>query len=202
MEKERIYCFDFDGTLTRRDTLIAFIVFARGWFRLFLGFGLYAPLLLLMKCGLLDNGRMKERIFALYFKGMSISRFNDCCTRFAIQATNLWRPSGVQAVRKALDGKHRVLVVSASVDNWVSACFAQAGLYGVEVLGTLPEVVNGRLTGRFATPNCYGEEKVRRIQDALLMKPRETYHITAYGDSRGDKAMLTYADEAFYKPFE
>lgn len=27
MKKEKIYCFDFDGTLTKKDTLIEFIKF-------------------------------------------------------------------------------------------------------------------------------------------------------------------------------
>jgi len=64
----------------------------------------------------------------------------------------------------------------------------------VKVLGTQIEVIDGRLTGRFLTPNCYGQEKVRRI---LTLHPdRSAYHLTAYGDSRGDREMLAFADEA------
>ena len=45
----KIYAFDFDGTLTTRDTLIAFIRYACGTSRFLLGFLLHAPLLGLMK---------------------------------------------------------------------------------------------------------------------------------------------------------
>ena len=87
------------------------------------------------------------------------------------------------------------MIVSASIDNWVAPFFQN-----VLVLGTQIEVRNGRLTGKFLTPNCYGEEKVNRVK-AVLKQPREHYYIVAFGDSRGDKELLTYADEAHFKPF-
>ena len=67
------------------------------------------------------------------------------------------------------------------------------------MLGTKVETRDGRLTGRFATPNCYGPEKVRRIRE--VFPDRDNYHLTAFGDSRGDKEMLDYADQGYYKPF-
>jgi phosphoserine phosphatase len=60
-------------------------------------------------------------------------------------------------------------------------------------------VKDGRLTGRFLTKNCYGQEKVNRIKE--LYPHREEYHLTAYGDSNGDRELLAFADEAHYKPF-
>lgn len=67
------------------------------------------------------------------------------------------------------------------------------------ILGTKPEITGGRLTGRFATPNCYGKEKVNRL--LALYPHREKYRLIAFGDSRGDKELLTAADESHYKPF-
>ena len=52
---------------------------------------------------------------------------------------------------------------------------------------------DGRLTGRFKTKNCFGQEKVDRL---LQAEPhREDYFLTAYGDSRGDRELLAFADE-------
>jgi phosphoserine phosphatase len=67
------------------------------------------------------------------------------------------------------------------------------------VLGTQIEIAGGKLTGHFLTKNCYGPEKVNRILD--LYPDRCVYHLTAYGDSRGDKELLAFADESHYKPF-
>ena len=60
-------------------------------------------------------------------------------------------------------------------------------------IGTKVEVdLDGKLTGRFLTKNCYGPEKVNRL---LEIEPdRKNYFLYAYGDSRGDKEMLECAD--------
>ena len=54
-------------------------------------------------------------------------------------------------------------------------------------------------TGKFLTMNCYGQEKVKRIERAFPL--RDTYELIVYGDSQGDKEMLAYADHGYYKPF-
>ena len=51
----KVYAFDFDSTLTRLDTLIVFIRFAKGYKAFLLCFLRYSPLLLLMKLGLYPN---------------------------------------------------------------------------------------------------------------------------------------------------
>ena len=189
MPKAKIFAFDFDGTLTTRDTLLEFIRFACGTPRFLLGFLLHAPLLVLMKLRLYPNGRTKERIFSWFFRGMAIDEFNALCQRFAHTHRHLLRADIVRQLEQALAEGSEVLIISASIDNWVQPFFPS-----VTVLGTQIEVADGCLTGRFLTPNCYGQEKVRRI---LAIHPnRSGYHLTAYGDSRGDRELLAFADEA------
>ena len=125
---------------------------------------------------------------------MTIEAFDDLCQRFAQDHLHLLRSQGIKTLMQAQDDGAEVVIVSASIDNWVKPFFA-----GVTVLGTQIEVKDGVLTGRFLTKNCYGQEKVNRI---LACYPhREDYHLTAYGDSRGDKELLAFADESHYKPF-
>ena len=189
MPKAKLFAFDFDGTLTTRDTLIEFIRYACGTVRFLLGFLLYSPLLVLMKLRLYSNGKAKQKVFAHFFKGMTIEAFDTLCQDFASTHRHLLRPEVVSQLEQALSEGAEVLIVSASIDNWVQPFFPK-----VKVLGTQIEVIDGRLTGRFLTPNCYGQEKVRRI---LTLHPdRSAYHLTAYGDSRGDREMLAFADEA------
>ena len=186
---KRVFAFDFDGTLTTRDTLIAFIHYACGTPRFLLGFLLHAPLLVLMKLRLYSNGKTKQRLFTWFFQGMSIETFDALCQSFALSHRHLLRPETVRLLQQALSEGSEVLIVSASIDNWVQPFFPT-----VTVLGTQIEVIDGRLTGRFLTPNCYGQEKVRRI---LALHPdRSAYHLIAYGDSRGDRELLAFADEA------
>ena len=189
-----IYAFDFDGTLTTKDSLLVFIRFAKGDFSFFFGFLRYSPLLVLMKLRLYPNYKAKQKVFAHFFKGMALDEFDALCQRFAEAYHGLLRPEGIEAVNLALAEGAEVLIVSASIDNWVQPFFP-----AVKVLGTQIEVKDGFLTGRFLTHNCYGQEKVNRI--LALYPQRETYRLTAFGDSRGDMELLAFADKAHYKPF-
>ena len=191
---KKIYAFDFDGTLTTKDTLIEFIRYAKGSMDLGLGFLRYAHLLVLMKLGLYPNYKAKQKVFAYFFKDTTLDDFNALCKEFAASSSNLLRPNAIEAIDLATKEGSEVLIVSASIDNWVQPFFPQ-----VKVLGTQIEVIDGKLTGRFMTKNCYGQEKVNRI---LSLHPnRQEYHLTAYGDSRGDSEMLAFADESYFKPF-
>lgn len=193
----RVSLFDFDGTLTTLDTLPAFIAHAVGRWRMLVGFGFFLPLIVLMKLHLYANARTKERLFAHFFKGMTLETFDDHCQSFAKNNAHILRPLGLKAIETSLQRGENVLIVSASITNWVLPFFSK--LPQVKVIGTQIAVKEGKLTGRFASPNCHGAEKVRRVEH--LFTPRELYYITAYGDSQGDKEMLAYADEQHYKPF-
>lgn len=191
---KKIYAFDFDGTLTTKDTLIEFIRYAKGSMALGLGFMRYAHLLVLMKIGLYPNYKAKQKVFAHFFKDTTLDDFNALCKAFAASSSHLLRPNAIEAIDQATKEGSEVLIVSASIDNWVQPFFPQ-----VKVVGTQIEVIDGKLTGRFLSKNCYGQEKVNRILS--LYPNRQDYHLTAYGDSRGDKEMLAFADESYFKPF-
>lgn len=223
---KKIFVFDFDGTLTYADTLLAFIRFACGPVRMLLGFALYAPLLVLMKLKLYPNYKAKQKVFAHFFRGMTLARFDALCTAFAQQGEHLLRPAARNFINTVRSEVYAMAIVSASIDNWVRP-FAEMYLQSdnsqdnrqdnsqdnrqsnsqdnksslpIIVLGTKVEVdAAGCLTGRFATPNCYGPEKVRRIE--AVWPHREQYDVSAFGDSRGDKEMLAYADQGYFKPF-
>ena len=204
--RHKVYTFDFDGTLTTRDTLLLFIRFVCGRWGFIAVFLRYAPLLVLMKLKLYPNWRVKQKVFAHCFGGMMTETFNDYCRSFAQKYSScVFRPEGLATLRKALDEGATVMIVSASVDNWVRPFFDDilttlSNPTAFVVLGTEVEAADGRLTGQFKSRNCYGAEKVRRLS-AQLPAQREECYIVAFGDSRGDKEMLQYADEAHYKPF-
>ena len=208
----KIVAFDFDGTLTTKDTLLAFIRYAKGSTGFWLGFLRYSPQLVLMKLGFYPNYKAKQKVFAHFFKGMTLEAFDALCQRFANDNHHLLRPQALEALNKAISEGAEVVIVSASIDNWVQAFFEgvrregvrregvrREGVRSIQVIGTQIEVEKGVLTGRFLTNNCYGQEKVNRIQ--ALFPNRQDYHLTAYGDSRGDQELLAFADESHYKPF-
>lgn len=200
--KKKLWLFDFDGTVTTADTLLAFIHHACGTVHFLAGFALFSPLLVLMKLHLYPNYRAKQRLFAWFFKGMAEADFDARCRAFAADSKHLLRPRAVSFMRRCMNNGGQVCIVSASIDNWVRPFFSDiAGgtQHPLIVIGTQIEIKDGVLTGRFLTENCYGAEKVRRVE--TLFPDRNDYYITAFGDSRGDKELLDYADERHYRPF-
>lgn len=195
---KRIAAFDFDGTITRKDTLIEFLRFAGGSARFYAVFALYSPLLVLMKLKLYSNQKAKEKIFAHYFKDIPLEQFNDLCRRFSEQKGQplVYADAKTQIAKHKAQGDE-VIIISASIENWVYH-FAEA-LKADKLLATQVEVQDGKITGRFLTANCYGKEKVKRLLSAY--PERDKYYLIAYGDSRGDKELLQFADEQHYKQF-
>jgi HAD superfamily hydrolase (TIGR01490 family) len=200
MTKKHVAAFDFDGTITRRDTLIEFIRFACGNVRFLSGFLLYSPLLVAFKLGLYPNWKAKQRIFTHFFGGMDNARFRRLCEDFYQQrGQSLIYHEAQECIREHLAAGDEVVIISASAEDWVKP-FAQ--ILGVShLLATQLELTDDgcRLTGRFASANCYGAEKVERLRS--LFPRRDEILLTAYGDSRGDKELLAYADTAHLKPF-
>jgi HAD superfamily phosphoserine phosphatase-like hydrolase len=90
-----------------------------------------------------------------------------------------------------------VVIVSANF-SWLIQPFAAT--HQLELIATEAAVDAQIITGKFATPNCYGGEKVRRIQ-AAISNLSSYEQIYAYGDSKGDHAMLQIATNPFYKAF-
>lgn len=193
-----IYAFDFDGTLTRRDTFLVFARFAKGTSQTFFAIMLMLPLLVMMKLRLYPNWRAKQQLFSLLFRGMAIDQFDETCRRFAAENQNLLRPKGLQTIERAIGEGSKVVVITASIENWVKPFFHD--LSGdIRIEGTRIDVRNGKLTGKFLTKNCYGREKLKRIKK--LYPARSSYRLIAFGDSKGDSHLLRYADEKHYKPF-
>lgn len=187
-----VVAFDFDGTLIKGDSLLFFIQYARGKWAFYWTFFLHLPYLILMKCKLYPNDKAKERIFSALFAGMPYEEFCRLGRNFSSQIESMQYRNRVQLLREHLLKGASVYVISASIYEWVQPWCEQLGVKSV--LATRVEVdTNNCLTGRFASPNCYGEEKVRRL---LKVEPhREDYYLYAYGDSAGDSALLAFADE-------
>lgn len=195
--KKRIAFFDFDGTITTKDTLLEFIRFSRGVSRFYAGFLLNSPYLVAYKLKLISNQTAKEKVLRFFFGQMPVPVFEEYCNRFASQVIpQLIRPQAMEEIKKLQQDGARVIIVSASPENWVHKW---CDSIGVQTIATRLTVQSGKLTGTIEGHNCHGEEKVRRIQQAFNLADYE--EIYAYGDTSGDKPMLSIATYSYMKPF-
>ncbi|GAA0563065.1 HAD family hydrolase [Chitinophaga japonensis] len=189
--------FDFDGTITRRDTLFEIIRFQKGAPAMYAGLLVLSPALVLFKLKVLSSHTIKQVVLRYFFRGAPQAAFTEKCEAFCRQRLpRLLRPAALGAIQQHLAKGHQVVVVTASAQDWVAPwCTAM----GITCIATRLEVENGRLTGNIAGLNCNGDEKVCRIRDAYDLQAFE--HVYAYGDSSGDKPMLAIAGTSQYKPF-
>ena len=189
--------FDFDGTITTKDTLLEFIKFTKGTASFLTGFLLKSPYLVAYKVNLIKNQTAKEKVMEYFFKGTSLTEFQKQCDAFASEVVpKLVRPKAAAELKQLQQSGVTVVIVSASFGNWIQKWTEANGLL---LIATKPEVRNGKLTGRIEGKNCHGNEKVRRIGEVFTLQQYDTIH--AYGDTSGDKPMLALATHAHYKPF-
>lgn len=188
---KRYALFDFDGTITTKDTLFDFIRFTYGRNGLVKCLILNVWNLSLYAAKLRSNERAKEIMLATMIKGTNAAVFEELCKRYSMERVpQIVRENTKEIIEKHLTDGETLIIVSASPENWIRPWAMKNGFTGV--IATKLEEKDGMLTGKFASRNCYGEEKVNRLKE--FFTDREQVFITAYGDSSGDKPMLNYAN--------
>jgi phosphatidylglycerophosphatase C len=196
-DKPVVAAFDFDGTLTRRDTLLPFLLYLLGGTVVLRHALVLSPTLAGYALGLIRNDVAKERVLVQCLSGMEMDVLRQEGERFAaLVLPGLLRNEALRRLEWHRQQGHRCVVISASLDLYVRPWAHQAGFD--DVIATHLEMrEDGRVTGRLAEGNCYGAEKLRRLE--ALLGTKDGYILHAYGDSRGDRELLAGADHAYYK---
>ena len=195
--KKEIAFFDFDGTITRKDTLLEFIRYTKGSFGYYFGFAINLPFLLAYKLRIISNQSAKEKVLKFFFRGTKVEDFKKMCEDFGSRVIpGLVRSKALEEILRLKSQDVIVVVVSASPENWIIDWAKQLG---VELIGSRLEISGDRITGKILGKNCHGDEKVVRIKQVYDLANYNV--VAAYGDSEGDKAMLALAQQAYYKPF-
>lgn len=197
MEKKTKAVFDFDNTITTKDTLFHFIEFYHGSMKFWTGMTLLLPILVLFKLKLLNSEKAKQILFSYYFKNTNFDVFQLKCGKYKEKIDDILNKVAIDKIRRHQQEGHEVLIVSASIENWIYPWAKKNGID--KIVGTQLEIVNNKLTGKFTTPNCNGNEKVKRL--LTLYPNKNDYILYAYGDSKGDIPMLELADYPYYREF-
>ena len=194
-EKRALALFDLDGTLTWRDTLSDLLCQHFGLGRCLAAGVRLSPWLLGVPAGLVHRDTAKVHVLRHFFGGMPEADFVALGQHYALNCLDrLLRPQARQALDAHRRAGHRVIVVSASVSDWIRPWTESLG---IELIASELARRDGRITGELAGPNCRGPEKVRRIN--AVLDPAAYQPVHAYGDSRGDREMLALADHPVYR---
>jgi phosphatidylglycerophosphatase C len=190
--------FDFDGTITRRDSTSVFCLAAVPPWRLGPALVRLSPRVAGFALGLVPRERIKESLLTALFGGADEAALRRRAATWAVHdLPRLVRPGAMARIRWHQSHGHRVVLVSAALELFLDPWARAVGIR--DVLATRLEVREGRLTGRLEGANCYGDEKVVRLR--LLLGDLGDLELYAYGDSRGDREMLAVAQHPEYRPF-
>lgn len=182
--------FDFDGTLTTKDSLAEFIKFAVGTPTYYFKLALFSPVFFLYKTKLMDNSYAKELLFRLYFYKINEDAFKTVAQKYGETKINdIIRENIYEKFLQHIKNGDRVIIVSASMRCWLEPF---ATKHKVELLCTELAFEDKKFTGHFKTKNCHGEEKLLRVKAHLNLDDYDK--IYTYGDSSGDDAILAIAD--------
>jgi phosphatidylglycerophosphatase C len=188
-----LVAFDFDGTMTVRDSFNAFLRWRSGRAR-------FARLIpdALAYAGHRARGRIKAAAVRTFLAGLTHEELERDADAFADETwATLLRPDALARWREHQAEGGLCVIVTASPELTVAPFARRLG--AERLLGTpLTFSGGGRVVGMDAVENCRGEEKVRRLREAFGADVRLA---AAYGDTSGDREMLAIADAPGYRVF-
>lgn len=189
----KIVVFDLDGTLTRRDTYIEFLLGYLKRCPMRLLRTIHLPFaVLLHKSRLRDNTWLKEvflnAVLGNLHKG-SLTEWVQEYTEKLIR-TGL-RPGAIASLRQHRQEGCVLILATASLELYVEPLGKMLGFDDV-ICTRVAWTSEGRLTGALAEGNCYGQEKLERVKK-WLDKARETQVDIVYSDHHSDLLLLLFA---------
>ncbi|QOW22029.1 HAD family hydrolase [Lysobacter avium] len=186
--------FDFDGTITTRETMPDFLRCSISPARLILGQLLLAPLIVGYRLGLVSGTSVRRAIVRFGYTGTTVAALRAHGQEFArnfLPATV--RPEMMHRISWHKAQGHKVVVVSGGLDTYLAPWCRQ---HGLELICSALQEHDGVLTGRYVGEQCVLKEKARRVRERYdLVNFSEIY---AYGDTPEDKDLLSLATRRYY----
>jgi phosphatidylglycerophosphatase C len=186
-----VAAFDFDGTLSRRDTLVPFLRQARGTGRL-----VRALASAIARRLTRDRDALKVALVGELFRGWPAERLEALGRAYVPTLLEGMRPEGLERLRWHQSEGHATVIVSASLGAYLRPLADRLELdaaLAVELVASGDGTLTGDVVGGL---NTRGPQKVARLDTWLDARygPAHDVELWAYGDSAGDEALLARAD--------
>lgn len=187
--------FDFDGTITTRETFPDFVRAAVSPRRMTRGRLVLAPWVVGYRLGWVSGVTVRARISDFVFRGRSEREVAAIGERFAAEfLPALLRPEAMERIAWHRERGDTVVVVSGGFDTYLRHWCAQ---HGLDLLCSSLEARDGVLTGRYRGAQCVGAEKARLVRQRYDLSRFAAIH--AYGDTPEDRELLELAHHRVYR---
>lgn len=187
----RLVLFDFDGTITTKDSFLKFLKFSASPNLFYLKLLLAFPYYFMYMLGIYDEKKSKEKILNVFIKNKSKEELIRMGNLFIdkLIKTKIVKPQFIDLIEEYKREKCEIAIVSASFDIWICPFCEKFNL--VAICTKLKYDKSNIFIGEIEGKNCKGIEKKLKILNTFdLTKYAE---IIAYGDSVGDNEMMDLA---------
>ena len=181
--------FDFDGTLCKKDSFTGFIFYALSK-RHIVKQGLkILPWIQAYYLNIYPANAMRVKIFNAMFKDAKASEIQDIAEEYAYQVMGQLDVKIYQQLLAHQEQGDDIILVSASIDIYLEII---CHLLNINLICTGTEIIDGKYSGHYSTPDCSSEQKKIRILEQYNIDQYQK--IYAYGNSEEDLDMLSLAD--------
>jgi phosphatidylglycerophosphatase C len=188
----QLVVFDLDGTITRNDTAIQYVL---GYLKThpwrLVGLLLALPTVLLYLFGRANRGTLKASVVCAVLGGSTreqIERWTERWVRLLVER-DVFQDALARIAAHRAAGDILVLM-SGSLDVYVPVIGRDLGF--TDVICTCLRWDGERLHGTLATANCRAEEKARHFES--LRRRHPNMRSVAYGNEASDLLHLKLAD--------
>lgn len=182
-----VAAFDFDGTITKRDTLVPFL-FSQGRARM-TSAGAAGAVVALPHMRDHYRDRVKARVIRALFAGRPVDEVERIGQQYSETLPDTYRAATLESVVWHQEQGHERVLVTGSLGVYARPAAEALGFDRV-IAVELADDGHGVLTGEMRSANTRGAEKERRLRELLGAEP---YELWAYGNSSGDNEMLAMA---------
>ena len=193
-----INVFDFDGTITTKDTFALFLRYYAGTPKWAAKILILLPIFSAYGLKIIDRNAVKAHVIRRFFKNALKDKLDSKAEQFATDVIpNLIRPQAQACLNTKKLNPESLYICSASIAPYLRAWGRTQDIHNI--LATELDSDGSRYTGEIKGWNIWGEGKVRRILAEFAPNPVRI--MEAYGDSRGDRELLHAAKASYYRPF-
>ena len=186
--------FDFDGTLTRKDSFLPFMQFISSKQKYYTGLVLAAFFYIQSTLHFISGKMLKEKMITFFIGGLRIVDIQEKSVIFAEKLIpGLLTDKALNQLNFHKSKSDKIVIVSASMDVWLEHW---CKINDFDLICSIAAIKNGKYTGKLEGENCKGEEKVIRIKDSYDLTTFE--RIYAFGDSKHDLPMLALGTDSYY----
>jgi len=194
----KINVFDFDGTITTKDTFALFLKYYSGFTGWLIRIFMLLPIFVFYGFRIIDRNAVKRHVIRRFFKNQHHDKVRKKAELFAANVIpGLIRPGAKIELERRKSEPESLYICSASISPYLRAWGDKQNIHNI--LATELEVVDGVCTGRIEGWNVWGPGKIRRILAEFSPNTVKINH--AYGDTRGDREMLHAAEVSHWRPF-